>query len=172
MPFCSGEDFGKRRLPMEPSFEKLLARLVDAAVEFIVVGGVAVTLHGYARLTEDVDILIRHTPENVSRLLECLSNYGEGFARELNPDDFTDEEGAIRVVEETERAQIDIFTRLSGLRFEDLSLDASSFVFAERTVSYASKQALIRLKEGSHRDKDRMDASALRQLIDNPRAFD
>jgi len=42
---------------MEPSFEKLLAKLAAAGVLFIVVGGVAVTLNGYARLTEDVDVL-------------------------------------------------------------------------------------------------------------------
>ncbi len=40
---------------MEPSFEKLLALLADAGVQFVLVGGVAVTLHGYTRLTEDVD---------------------------------------------------------------------------------------------------------------------
>jgi len=43
---------------MEPTFEKLLALLADGNVAFVLVGGVAVTLHGYVRLTEDVDILI------------------------------------------------------------------------------------------------------------------
>jgi hypothetical protein len=73
--------------------------LANARVEFVLVGGVAVTLHGYARLTEDVGILIARTPENVARLLGCLASYGEGFARELTPADFSDEEGAIRIVE-------------------------------------------------------------------------
>jgi predicted nucleotidyltransferase len=157
---------------MEPSFEKLLARLADAAVEFVVVGGVAVTLNGYTRLTEDVDILIRWTPDNVSRLLDSLSSYGEGFARELQMEDFTDEEGAIRIVEETERSQIDIFTRLSGLRFADLITDAPSFTVAGRTIRYASKAALLRLKGNSQRDKDLLDVMALRKLLDDPHAFD
>ena len=43
---------------MEPSFEKLLVLLAEAGVRFIVVGGVAVTLQGYVRLTEDVDLLL------------------------------------------------------------------------------------------------------------------
>lgn len=38
---------------MEPSFEKLLVRLADAGVQFVVVGGVAVTLNSYVRLTEE-----------------------------------------------------------------------------------------------------------------------
>ncbi|MEK6231048.1 MAG: nucleotidyl transferase AbiEii/AbiGii toxin family protein, partial [Luteolibacter sp.] len=95
---------------MEPTFEKLLARLADHSVEFLLVGGVAVTLHGYARLTEDVDILIQNSSENINRLLGSLANYGEGFAKELSPEDFTDEEGAIRIVEVAENSQLDIFT--------------------------------------------------------------
>lgn len=130
---------------MEPSFEKLLARLADGGVEFIVVGGVAVTLHGYVRLTEDVDILIAHAPKNVARLLGALADYGEGFARELTPADFTDEEGAIRIVEESEQSQLDVFTRMSGLHFEDLIADAETFPLASHTVRYASKAALQRL---------------------------
>jgi predicted nucleotidyltransferase len=157
---------------MEPSFEKLLARLADAAVEFIVVGGVAVTLHGYVRLTEDVDILIDRTPENITRLLDALASYGEGFARELSMEDFADEEGAIRIVEETEQSQIDIFTLLSGLRFADLIGDAPSFTVAGRTIRYASKPALLRLKGGSSRDKDRIDVAALRHLLDDPQFFE
>ena len=43
---------------MEPSFEKLLGLLAENDVRFVVVGGVAVTLHGYVRMTEDVDLLV------------------------------------------------------------------------------------------------------------------
>ena len=157
---------------MEPSFEKLLVRLADAAVEFVVVGGVAVTLHGYVRLTEDVDIVIHRTPENIQRLLASLASYGEGFARELSTDDFADEEGAIRVVEETEQSQIDIFVRLAGLRFADLITDAPSFEVAGRMIRYASKEALLRLKGSSSREKDRLDVAALRKLLEDPHAFD
>jgi hypothetical protein len=138
--------------------------LADARVEFVLVGGVAVTLHGYARLTEDVHILIARSPENVARLLDCLARYGEGFARELSAADFTDEEGAIRIVEETEQSQLDVFTRMTGLTFEDLSADALIFEVAGRRILYASKAALLRLKENSPRDKDKLDAIALRRL--------
>jgi len=41
---------------MEPSFEKSLALLAAAGVDFVVVGGVAVALNGYVRLMEDVAI--------------------------------------------------------------------------------------------------------------------
>ena len=157
---------------MEPSFEKLLARLAEAGVRFILVGGLAVALHGYVRLTEDVDIILDPSDENVRRFLTCLAGFGEGFARELSPADFTDEEGAIRIVEESEHCQLDVFTRMVGLHYTDLAADALPHTLGRHTLLYASKAALIRLKSASVREKDHLDVSALRRLEQDPRAFD
>lgn len=157
---------------MEPSFEKLLVLLADAEVAFIVVGGVAVSFQGYVRLTEDVDLLIHETPENIRKLLERLANYGEGYAKELSANDFTDEEGAIRIVEVTEQCQIDIFTRMGGKKYPDVIADADTFDVAGREIAVASKNSLIGWKSKSVREKDKFDAMALQQLQENPNSFD
>ena len=163
---------GDHLLTMEPSFEKLLARLAEAGVAFVVVGGLAVSMQGYVRLTEDVDLLLADDPANIGRLLATLADYGEGFARELSPADFTDEEGAIRLVEVVESCQMDLFTRMSGYRYQDIIGDADQFPVGGYQISFASKAALIRWKERSLRDKDRLDAAALRRLQSDPHAFD
>ena len=75
---------------MDTPYEKLLENLARAEVNFILVGGVAVALNGFVRTTEDVDILIERSPENVGRLLDALSAFGEGHARELTAADFDD----------------------------------------------------------------------------------
>ncbi len=157
---------------MEASFEKLLALLASSGVRFIVVGGVAVAIQGYVRLTEDVDLLIENTTENIDRLLKVLIGYGEGFARQLSSADFAEEEGAIRIVEETEQMQIDIFTLMSGRRFTEVLRDADRFEVSGHRIEVASKRSLIEWKERSPRDKDRLDAGALRQLLEDPNAFD
>lgn len=157
---------------MEPSFEKLLAKLAEVKVRFIVVGGVAVTLNGYARLTEDVDVLVQSSRSNIEALLAALTDYGEGFARELSVDDFNDDEGAIRIVEETEQCQIDVFTRMSGFRYEDFTADAGHVDVAGNDVLFASKATLIRLKSRSVREKDRLDVIALQKLQYDPHALD
>jgi hypothetical protein len=157
---------------MEPSFEKLLALLAEAGVRFVVVDGVAVTLQGYVRLTEDLDILIDASEPNVSRLLSVLGGYGEGHSRELSLADFDDSEGAIRIVEETEQSQLDIFTRMAGYRYADIRADADAFPLQSHTIFYASKAALIRWKAASVREKDKLDAIALRRLQANPHALD
>lgn len=157
---------------MEPSFEKLLVLLAEAKVDFVLVGGLAVSLQGYVRFTEDVDLLVSDAPENLSRLLETLSHYGDGHARDLTVGDFTDEEGCIRVIEEVEQCQVDLFTRMSGRRYEDVITDADTFRIGGATIRYASKRSLISWKSASHREKDRLDALALEELIKDPHAFD
>ena len=157
---------------MEPSFEKLLVLLADAKVDFVLVGGLAVTLQGYVRFTEDVDILIASDPANVARLLESLADYGEGFSRELTLEDFAEEEGAIRIIEAAEQCQIDVFTILSGRTYDEVIKDADSIVLNERPIHYASKASLIGWKEASAREKDRLDTLALKQLLEDPKAFD
>lgn len=156
---------------MEPSFEKLLALLAESGVRFIVVGGIAVTLHGYVRLTEAVDILLDAAPDNIRRLIGTLSGYGQGYAAELAVEDFDETEGAIRIVEETEGCQIDLFTRMTRRGYADVLADAACLTVKGHVVRYASKSALIALKENSVREKDRLDALALRKLQENPDAF-
>ena len=157
---------------MEPSFEKLLELLAEANVDFVLVGGLAVSLQGYVRFTEDVDLLVSDAPENLSKLLETLSTYGEGHARDLTVGDFTDEEGCIRLIEESEQCQLDLFTRMSGRRYEDVITDADTLRIGGATIRYASKRSLIVWKSASHREKDRLDALALGELIKDPHAFD
>jgi hypothetical protein len=157
---------------MEPSFERLLVLLAEAGVDFIVVGGIAVSIQGYVRLTEVVDLLIDDSLSNVERLLKRLATYGEGFARELSSEDFNDEEGAIRIVEETERCQIDIFTRMSGRKFSDVIGDADRFEAGGYQIAVASKASLIGWKSKSVREKDQFDAAALRRLQEDPKAFE
>jgi hypothetical protein len=157
---------------MEPSFEKLLVLLAERGVKFIVVGGIAVTLQGYVRFTEDVDLLIEDSAENIGLLLATLSGYGEGFASELTPADFYEGEGAIRIVEETEQCQIDIFTRMTGRRYADVIVDADTWMLRELSIRYASKASLIGWKENSVREKDKLDAMALRKLQSDPHSLD
>lgn len=60
---------------MTTDFHGLLHALAASNVEFIIVGGAAATAHGSARLTEDLDVVYRRTPENIERLAAALSPY-------------------------------------------------------------------------------------------------
>lgn len=90
----------------------------------------------------------------------------------MSPEDFPEEEDAIRIIEEAEQCQIDVFTLMSGRRYGEVIGDADTLVLKGAEIHYASKNSLIGWKEKSVREKDRLDAMALRQLRQNPQAFD
>jgi len=54
-------------------FKRLLSALADSKVEFVIIGGVAATLHGSARLTADLDIVYARSKENIRRLVTALA---------------------------------------------------------------------------------------------------
>jgi predicted nucleotidyltransferase len=148
---------------MDTPYEKLLAKLARAEVKFMIVGGVAVALNGFVRTTEDVAILIEASAENVTRLLDELGNFGEGHARELSPADFSDSEGAVRIIEDF---PLDVFTMMRGKRYADLVESTKTTRIDDVDVRYLNAEALIALKSDSQRDQDRIDVSALRALKD------
>ncbi|WP_018968742.1 hypothetical protein [Rubritalea marina] len=151
--------------PIESSFEKLLVLLVKNSIKFTTVDGIAVCLNGYVRLTEDVDILIAKDKSNIEKLIEALSGFGEGFASELEVGDFTDEEGAIRIIESVENCQINIFVRMRGLHLEDFREDIQYFEAGDTTeIPYLGSKSLIQLKSGTVREKDRVDVSVLESM--------
>lgn len=49
--------------------ESLIRALTEHRVDFIVIGGVAATIHGSARLTQDLDVVYSRKPENIARLV-------------------------------------------------------------------------------------------------------
>jgi predicted nucleotidyltransferase len=148
---------------MDTPYERLLAKLAQADIKFIIVGGVAVALNGFVRTTEDVDILLEASVKNVTRFLNELGNFGEGHARELNPADFSDSEGAIRIIEDF---PLDVFTIMRGKHYGDLFGETKTIRIDDAVVRYLNAEALIALKSNSQREQDRIDVSALQSLQD------
>jgi hypothetical protein len=56
-------------------FRELIRVLAKAPVEFIIVGGLAATIHGSARLTKGLDIIYNRTQENAALLVHALAPY-------------------------------------------------------------------------------------------------
>jgi len=143
-------------------FEKLLAALAADGIDFAVVGGLAVILNGYPRTTQDADILVHDSPENLRKLLASLTKWGEGWARELKPEDFSLEAGSIRVMEEFD---LDIFTRMLEKRLDDFRPRLRIWETSGVRIPYLSPSDLIFLKQVSWRDKDKLDVLAMREIV-------
>ena len=143
-------------------YEKLLVALVRSGVDFAVVGGVAISMNGFVRATEDVDILVNEAPENLRKLLPCLEQWGEGWARELKVEDFAIQEGSIRLVEDF---CLDMFVKMRGKVLDDFRPRLRFLETSGVRIPYIAPVDLIFLKDGSWRDKDKLDVSAMREII-------
>jgi hypothetical protein len=162
-------------MPQDPSpepketisrFERLLADLARGEVDFAVVGGLAVILNGYPRLTLDADILVNDASENIRRLLRCLERWGEGWARELCVEDFAPQEGSIRITEEFD---LDVFTRMRGQSLDGFRPRLGYLEAGAVRIPYLAPEDLIFLKQGSWREKDQLDVLAMKEILERRR---
>lgn len=157
-------------MPSQPEnffqFEKLLADLVRAGVDFAVVGGVAVSLNGFVRATDDVDIIVKVAPDNIGKMLACLRGWGEGWAREFQPEEFALREGSLRLMEEFD---LDIFTQMRGKSFDDFRPRLRFLETSGVRIPYIAPEDLLFLKQTSWREKDQIDVAALKEIIERER---
>ena len=163
--------FGNPRLPdvkdwkSHPMYVKLFENLSKAEVKFLILGGAAVSLHGFSRMTTDIDILLQNTPENVARFLAAANQWGAGFSSSLTCDDFQGP-GCVRIEEDF---PLDVFTLLNGKPYEYFISDAANYEVADGLrVQCLSVAALIELKKGTLREKDQLDVTVLKRLQVNP----
>lgn len=141
-------------------FSELLARLQQHGVRFIVAGGLACAFNGFVRATEDLDILLEASPENVRNLYAALGAWGDGAIRTLPEAEFlTLAPGCVTVVEDI---QLDIFTLLAGKTFADYLPRARK---SAQGYLYLAPGDLIATKEWTQREKDAIDVLALRRIL-------
>jgi predicted nucleotidyltransferase len=143
-------------------YERLLVALVRSGVDFAVVGGVAISLNGFVRATEDVDIIVNPAPENLVKLIECLKSWGEGWARELKNEDFAIEAGAVRLIEDF---ILDMFVLLREQSLDDFRPRLRHLETGGVRIPYLAPEDLIFLKQDSWRDKDKLDVKAMQEII-------
>lgn len=150
-------------------FGELLEKLARSEVRYVLVGGGAVLLHGYAHVTADLDILIEANEENARRLIAALATWGEGAGQELSVEELTSlQVGWLRVVEDF---WLDVFTLMPARRLErnfsyaELAEDAlRRDIGGGVEVLYASIERLIELKADTGRPKDLADVMILTEI--------
>lgn len=151
-------------------FRALLVTLVEAEVEFILVGGLAAIAHGSARLTQDVDVVYRRTEENIERLARCIGPL-HPYLRGAPPglpfrwDRETIERG-LNFTLQTDHGDLDLLGEITGGgRYEDLVGHTRPIdVFGHR-IACLELPALIRAKRAAGRPKDLETIAELEALL-------
>lgn len=151
-----------KKTSMEPDFREFIELLKKHEVEFIIVGGFAVALHGYPRFTDDLDVLVKRDKENANRLLQAVTEFGFGSLG-LEVEDFTKDDMIVQLGYPPLR--IDIITSISGIEdYKQLFENAISIEAENMHLKIISLDDLIKNKESTNRSIDRTDALKLKKI--------
>lgn len=143
--------------------KKVLEALEREGVNYIVFGAVAINLLGLARATEDLDLFIEPTSENIERLRTALKAvFEDPSIDEISAEDLMGDYPAVQYVPPEGNFHLDILTRL-GEAFSFNDLEPIRVDLDGLLVSVASPGTLYRMKKGTIRPKDWGDAEALRR---------
>jgi hypothetical protein len=144
---------------------KVLASLEKEGVDYVLVGGAALTIHGLVRATEDLDLFVRPTAENIERLRRALQSlYQDPSIDEISTEDLLGDYPAVRYYPPSGDLFLDILTRLGEFAtFE--SLEAQEVEWNGVKVRVASPKTLYWMKKDTVREIDRLDAERLRQVF-------
>jgi hypothetical protein len=139
-------------------FEEFLRLLNEHQVEYVIVGGYAVAFHGYVRVTKDLDILYRNTPDNILRLRKALNSFGFDAAS-LSEVAFSEQGRIIRMG--ASPVMIELINAVSGLTFDQAWSDRVRGEYGEVQADYLSKASLIVNMRAAGRPQDIADCSEL-----------
>lgn len=143
-----------------PDFLDFLQSLNKCEVDYILVGGYAVILHGYDRVTADMDIWVRCTPENYSKLCEAFQAFGMPVF-DMTLDNFLDFEKWDVFRFGRKPVAIDIMTKVKGLDFEDAFESSELKRIDGIPVRLIHYNHLIEAKKQAGRNKDLNDLENL-----------
>lgn len=153
----------------------LLQLLTDSKVEFVLVGGLAVALQGYQRVTMDVDVVLAMDATNLQRFVSAANTAGlrptipvplDSLAQPELIDQWFREKGMLAFSvrgSETKATVMDVLVR-PVVPFVQLKRDATIIKVGSLDIPVASIAHLIEMKSGTGRTKDILDIEELRKI--------
>ncbi len=135
-------------------FIDLIHLLQKRNTKFVLVGGMAVLIHGHFRTTKDMDIFYEGTEENGNKILESINEFGFSYLK-LNLEDVLDKNGYIKLGREPVR--IDLFCDLPGVSFEEVY---------EKAIDYEDEDIKIKVIHVNHLIENKLKVGRLQDLDD------
>ncbi|MHC4974529.1 MAG: hypothetical protein ACYTG3_19615 [Planctomycetota bacterium] len=152
-------------------YRGLLETLQKGGVDFILVGGLAATVHGSARLTQDVDVVYSRAPQNLARLVAALGPI-QPYLRGAPPDlpfrwdDETLAKG-LNFTLSTTLGDLDLLGEIAGGgTFEDLNDHAVEVQLFGLDIRCLDLPTLIRVKRAAGRPQDLEVVAELEALLE------
>lgn len=155
----------------------LIKLLAESDTDYVLVGGLAVALHGYQRVTMDVDVALAMEPENLDRFIAHAKSAGlrpvmpvaiESLARPDLLDQWQRDKGMLAFGlhgPEAQATMLDVLLK-QVVPYEDLRRDAVMIDMGPYRIPIASIDHLIAMKRDTGRGKDAIDIEELKKLRD------
>lgn len=146
----------------DENFIDLIGILNKKKAKFVLVGGLAVVVHGVYRTTKDMDIFFEGNEDNSKKVLEAINMFGFESLN-LTIEDLMDRDGYIQLGNEPIR--IDLFNSLPGVEFDEVYQDA--FEHEEEGIKFKVIHVnhLIQNKNTVGRLQDLDDVKKLKKLL-------
>lgn len=138
-------------------FLDFLALLEKHKIDFLLVGGYAVVLHGYIRSTGDMDLWIERKSQNYQKLEKVYAEFGAPI---FPKEQFSNENFNVWGIGR-EPSKIEILTQVDGLTFEDSFKKRNYFKVDTLQIPYIDFEDLIKNKLATGRYKDLADIEQL-----------
>ena len=163
------------RYGLPDMFEAVFKALNDRGVRFLVVGGVAVVLHGYVRITMDLDLVVDLDEEHAFSAIEALTELGLQPRLPVDPRQFADGATREKWIREKGMAAftlldpdqptlvVDLFTELPQA-FEELWERATQVDLDTTSLKIMAIDDLIAMKREAGRPKDLLDVAELEAI--------
>ncbi len=149
------------RAATEKDLVTLLEALACHQVDYVLIGGCALNIHGYMRFTSDIDLLLPMNELNGKRVIDALMFLPEKAALELSPE-WLAESGTVRVFDEI---TIDLMTvAANGETYESLRGHIERLETEKYGYYVLDLEGLLKTKN-SVRPKDKQDAAVIRSMI-------
>lgn len=152
-----------------PEFDEFfpLMEALDAnQVEYVLVGGMAVNLHGLIRATEDIDLFVKPETENIKRLKAALRVvWDDPHIEEISAEDLMGDYPVVRYGPPATTLVLDIIGRL-GEAFCYGDLECMIVSVRGVPVRLATPATLYRMTKNIVRPQDRADAYVLAQKFE------
>ena len=147
----------------------MLRPLTAAGVDFVVIGGIAMVLHGSARLTRDLDIVFASDPTNLENLGDVLTRLGATLRGVDDDLPFTVDgsmlDGIQLLTLETSRGWLDVHRAAAGAPpYAALRRRAERVNLGDFTVLVASLDDLAAMKAASGRPQDLADLEEIEMI--------
>jgi len=163
---------------MRGEIDRILAAFERAAVRYVVVGGVAVVLHGHLRLTADLDLVVQLERRNLEAALRALAELGYrprapvpalGFADPDTREAWVRDKGLIVFsfsCSDRPGLEVDLFAR-EPFPFDQVHARAVRVPLDTAQAVVIALDDLLALKSKAGRPSDLADVEALRAIRDH-----